>query len=291
MSSGFSWFVIIGTVLSLISFFLILFLNKSVSNPGDTTGHKYDGIEEYDNPLPAWWYWGFMFSILFGVVYLIYYPGLGNFPGVGGWTQIGELEQAQEIADQRYGPIFAQYRDVPIEELVETDAAMKMGRRIFATNCSVCHGTTGRGAFGFPNLTDDEWQWGHGADQLITTISGGRTAGMAPYKDILGQGGVKEVTEYVLHLAKRKDLDKALVDKGRTHFQTYCFACHGQDGKGQAVFGAPDLTNDIWLYGNSRDRISHVISNGRQGQMPAFQDKLGSDKVRILAAYVKSLSK
>ncbi|MEX2489597.1 MAG: cbb3-type cytochrome c oxidase N-terminal domain-containing protein, partial [Pseudomonadales bacterium] len=127
MSSGWSWFVIIGTIGSLLAFFLLLHLNRHVSEPGRTTGHSYDGIEEYDNPLPAWWYWWFVLTIIFAIGYLIYYPGLGNFPGISGWTQIGQLEEAQQVAEERYGPIFAQYGDVPISELQHDQDAMKMG--------------------------------------------------------------------------------------------------------------------------------------------------------------------
>lgn len=288
MSSGFSWFVIVGTLGSLLAFFLILHLNRSVSNPGHTTGHSYDGIEEYDNPLPAWWYWWFVLTILFGVGYLVYYPGLGNFPGIGNWTQEKQLEEAQKAAEERYGKIFEQFADVPIDELKENDDAMKMGRRMFINNCAVCHSAEGKGSFGFPNLTDEEWIWGSSAQSIETTIKNGRMGAMPPWQDILGDQGVKEVVEYVLRLSGR-DADTELAEKGKSRFMTNCVACHGPEGKGNPALGAPDLTNDIWLYGGSRLRIEHVVRNGRNGEMPAFNAKLGEDKVHILAAYVKSL--
>ncbi len=288
MSTGMSVFVIVGTLGSLLFYFLLLQMNRKVTRPGKTTGHVYDGIEEYDNPLPAWWYWGFILSIVFALAYLAYYPGLGNFKGLGGWTQIGQLEEEQKRADEKYGPIFAKYREIPVSELTGVPAAMKMGRRIFVNNCSVCHGATGTGAFGFPNLTDGEWMWGSTDEDIVTTISQGRTAAMLAWGDILGDSGVTEVAEYVEQMVGR-DVDGEIADKGKVHFQTYCVACHGPEGKGQKIFGAPDLTNDIWLYGNSRARIEHVIRNGRNGVMPSFRDKLGDDKVHILAAYVKSL--
>lgn len=290
MSTGFSLFVTIGTIGSMIGFFLLLYMNRKIENPGETTGHNYDGIEEFDNPLPAWWYWWFILTILFGAAYLIYYPGLGNFKGIGNWSQVGQLEADQAVADAKYGPIYAQYRDMSLDEVMADTAAMNMGRRIFASNCTVCHGAQGEGSFGFPNLTDAEWIWGNEDADFIQTLVGGRQAYMAPWGDTLGQAGVEEATEYVLQLAGREGVDAVLASKGKAHFDMFCMACHGPDGKGNKLFGAPNLTNDIWLYGNSRLRIAHVIKNGRQGVMPAFNDRLGEDKIHILAAYVKSLS-
>ena len=289
MSTGFSLLVIIGTIGSLIGFFLLLQLNTTIENPGKTTGHNYDGIEEIDNPLPAWWYWWFILTIVFGAGYLIYYPGLGNFAGIGNWTQVSQLEESQWKADQKYGPLYAKYRELSLDELGEDPAALNMGRRIFASNCTVCHGARGEGSFGFPNLTDSEWMWGSTDDDIRNTISHGRNAVMMPWGPVIGDEGVEEVTEYVLQLAGR-EVDEELAAKGQVHFSTFCVACHGPDARGQKIFGAPDLTNEIWLYGNSRARISHVIRHGRNGVMPAFEERLGADKVHILAGYVKSLS-
>lgn len=288
MSSAFSWFVIIGTFGSLLAFFLILYMNRSTTNPGKTTGHSYDGIEEYDNPMPAWWFWGFVISILFGIGYLLYYPGLGNFAGLGAWSQIGALENEQNDADERYGPLFAQYAAIPIDELSHDAAALRMGRRLFATNCSVCHGTAGTGSEGFPNLTDTEWLWGDSAEQIQATILNGRVAVMPAWEAALQEQGVQEVTEYVLQLSGR-EVNTELASAGKTRYDMFCVACHGPEGAGQAMLGAPALNNDIWLYGNSRLRIEDVIRNGRNGQMPAFAERLGEDKVHILSAYVKSL--
>ncbi|MEZ5527970.1 MAG: cytochrome-c oxidase, cbb3-type subunit III [Gammaproteobacteria bacterium] len=288
MSSAFSWFVILGTLGSLAGYFLLLYLNRTTKNPGRTTGHVYDGIEEYDNPLPAWWFWGFIISILFALGYLLYYPGLGNFTGFGAWSQVGELTDDQDAADERYGPIFAQYAAVPVDDLVNDPAAMRMGRRLFATNCSVCHGTAGTGSEGFPNLTDEEWLWGGDAEQIKATISNGRQASMPAWGPALQDQGVAEVAEYVMQLAGR-DVDASLANAGQARFNTFCVACHGPEGAGQPMMGAPALNNEIWLYGNSHLRIEDAIRNGRNGQMPAFAERLGADKVHILAAYVKSL--
>ncbi|MDT8429678.1 MAG: cytochrome-c oxidase, cbb3-type subunit III [Pseudomonadales bacterium] len=288
MSTAFNWYVILGTFGSLLFFFLVLYMNRSVNTPGKTTGHNYDGIEEYDNPMPAWWFWGFVISILFAIAYLIYYPGLGNFAGLGGWSQINELEADQQQADAEYGPLFAQYRTVPIEELALNTDAMRMGRRLFATNCAVCHGAAGTGSAGFPNLTDSEWLWGDSAEQIHTTISAGRNAMMPSWEAALQDEGIHEVAEYVLQLAGR-EVNAETAALGQARFSVFCAACHGPDGSGQAMLGAPALNNDIWLYGNSRLRIEDVIRHGRNGQMPAFNERLGADKVHILSAYVKSL--
>ncbi|MGK0472680.1 MAG: cytochrome c oxidase cbb3-type subunit 3 [Candidatus Azotimanducaceae bacterium] len=289
MSPIVSFFVIAGTILSLIAFFLILQLNRSVGNSGETTGHNYDGIEEYDNPLPSWWYWMFILSIVFAVGYLVYYPGLGNWPGIGGWTSTGEYEKDNAVTEATYGPIFAQYRDLTLDQVAAHPGANKMGRRLFANNCAICHGAAGQGSYGFPNLTDKEWLWGDSDEAITHTLTNGRQAGMPAWGAALGEAGVAEVSEYVLQLAGR-DVDETLAINGATHYQLYCVACHGVAGKGNTVFGAPDLTNEIWLYGNSRNRIQHIVRNGRNGKMPAFESKLGADRVHILAGYVRSLA-
>ena len=290
MSTLVSFFVIAGTVLSLIAFFLLLQLNRTSTNDSDkTTGHIYDGIEEYDNPLPAWWYWKFVLTIVFAIAYLIYYPGLGNWEGIGGWTSKSQYEEDRAIAEAKYAPAFAQYADLTLDEVAAHPDANKMGRRLFANNCAICHGASGQGSYGFPNLTDEEWLWGNSDEAITNTVMHGRRAAMPAWGPVLGESGVEEVSEYVMQLAGR-DVDEALAVKGEGHFNLYCIACHGEDGKGNTMFGAPNLTNEIWLYGNSKNRIQHIVRNGRNGQMPNFEAKLGKDRVHILAGYVRSLA-
>jgi cytochrome c oxidase cbb3-type subunit 3 len=289
MSNAISLFVIIGTLGSLLVFTLLLVLNRKVSNPGQTTGHEYDGIEEYDNPLPAWWFWGFLLSIVFALGYLIYYPGLGNFEGLSGWTSAKQLAQQQAEADERFGPVFAQYRAIPVEELATMPAAMRMGQRLFATSCAQCHGSAGSGAFGFPNLTDHEWQWGQSVEQVQATLQNGRMAMMPAWSAVLDAYGIRDVTEYVVRLSGR-EADAGQAATGQAQFNQFCAACHGMDGKGQPLMGAPDLTNDIWLYGGSREQITDVLRNGRNGRMPGFSDRLDEDRIHILNAYVRSLA-
>jgi cytochrome c oxidase cbb3-type subunit III len=289
MSTGFSLYVIIGTLGSLLFFTVLLLMNRNVNNPGQTTGHEFDGIEEYDNPLPAWWFWGFLLSIVFALGYLIYYPGLGNFKGLSGWTSAGQLAQQQAEAEERYGPVFAQYRAIPVDELATIPAAMRMGQRLFANNCAQCHGSAGTGAHGFPNLTDAEWQWGDSTEQIAHTLSNGRQAMMPAWSGVVNAIGIRNLTEYVMQLSGREAVaDQALA--GQQEYSRLCAACHGADGTGQAMLGAPDLTNNIWLYGGSREQITDVLRHGRNGQMPGFAGRLDENRLHILNAYVKSLS-
>lgn len=290
MSSLVAAFVIIGTLGSLLVFFLVLHLNRTTGLKNQTTGHSYDGIEEYDNPLPSWWYWKFVLTIIFALGYLAYYPGLGNWEGLSGWTSVGEYEQDQMAADAKYGPIYAQFRDLSLDEVAANPEANNMGRRIFANNCSVCHGADGKGSVGFPNLTDSDWLWGGSDEQITATLMNGRLAAMPPWLDVLGEQGVQEAAEYVLQISGAEGVNEELAKAGQTHYQTLCLACHGPEGKGNQLMGAPNLTDDVWLYGGDRDLIRHNLRYGLNGRMPAFAEKLGADKVHIVAGYVRSLS-
>lgn len=291
MSVAWNWFVIIGTLGSILFFYLVLHLNRrSNQRPGETTGHNYDGIEEYDNPLPGWWYWLFVLTIVYGLGYLIWYPGLGNFEGTASWTSIGQLEVQQRQSDEKYEPLFARFGEMPVEELYLDQTAVKMGQRLFANNCAVCHGSIAAGGFGFPNLTDEVWTWGGNPADIKQTILGGRKAAMPAWGTIIDEQGITDVTSYVLSLSAR-EADEDSIARGKTIFQQFCVACHGPEGTGMAVLGAPDLTNGVWLYGNSRSRIEFTIKNGRQGEMPAFREKLGESKVHIVAGYIYGLSR
>ena len=238
--------------------------------------------------MPAWWFWGFLLSILFALGYLIYYPGLGNFKGLSGWTSADQLAQQQADAEERYGPVFAQYRGIPVDELATIPAAMRMGQRLFANNCAQCHGSAGTGSYGFPNLTDAEWQWGSSPDLIAHTLNNGRQAMMPAWSDVVNAIGIRNLTEYVIQLSGREAVAEQAA-AGQQEYNRLCAACHGPDGKGQTMLGAPDLTNNIWLYGGSREQITDVLRNGRNGQMPGFAGRLDENRLHILNAYVKSL--
>lgn len=287
MTSGWHWFVIIGTGLSLAGCLWLLLSNRKTSDQA-TTGHEWDGIEELDSPLPMWWVWMFVLSIVFGLGYLAYYPGLGNFEGLGGWSSANEIERQEAQHQARFAPLYEELAAKSPDELAEDRLAMQVGRRLFINQCSTCHGVNAKGAFGFPDLTDEEWIWGDSYDHIKQTIEKGRLAQMPAWGTILGEEGVNQVTQYVLKVSGREH-DEALSADGAQKFSMYCVACHNADGKGNALLGAPDLTNDIWLYGGDVNRISYTIREGRQGNMPAQAELLSPEKIHILASYVRSL--
>ncbi|WP_191603262.1 cytochrome-c oxidase, cbb3-type subunit III [Marinomonas algicola] len=293
LSSFWSAWITILTLGSIFgSYWLLASVRKGQKNNSDTnvtTGHTYDGIEEYDNPLPKWWYWKFVILVLFALGYLALYPGLGNFKGLLGWTQINEYERDVARAEAEFGPMFAQFANTPIEELAQDDQAMRIGQRLFSNNCAVCHGSAATGSYGFPNLTDNDWLYGGEAENIKTTILNGRVAVMPAWGVTLGEKGVYQVTQYVMSLSDRSE-DAAAVTAGKEIFETNCTVCHGQDAKGNHLFGAPNLTDNIWLYGGSQERIMQTLRNGRNGKMPAWNEILGEDKVHIVSSYVYSLS-
>lgn len=293
MSAFLHWYVIVLTVLMLIgSWWLIRWTSKpgqTDAATGDTTGHSWDGLEEFNNPLPRWWLWLFYITLVFAVVYLALYPGLGNFKGMLGWTQESQYNDEVAKADTEFGPIFAKYAATDIPTLAHDAEAIKIGQRLFINYCAQCHGSDAGGALGFPNLRDGEWLYGSSPEAIQTTILYGRQGAMPAWGAALGDQGVEEVTAYVMSLSGR-EVDTNLATAGQARFQAMCIACHGADGKGNQLLGAPDLTNDIWLYGGSKGAISQSIRMGRSGKMPAHKDFLGEDKVHLLAAYVYSLS-
>lgn len=256
-----------------------------------TMGHSFDGIEEYDNPLPKWWFYLFIATCVFALGYLALYPGLGNFKGILGWTSANQWEAEVAKADARYGEIYAQFGDTPIPELAQNEDAMKIGQRLYANNCSVCHGTAARGQVGFPNLTDDDWLWGGEPEQIWHSIAKGRQGNM-PAKGVMPNmtsQQVDQVVNFVLSYSGReRDADAAKA--GEAVYQQACAACHGADGTGMTAMGAPNLTDNIWLYGSTYEWIRETVEHGRQNEMPAQEGRLTDDQIQILAAYVYSLS-
>tara|TARA_R110002110_G_scaffold406421_1_gene626369 strand:+ start:184270 stop:185151 length:882 start_codon:yes stop_codon:yes gene_type:complete len=292
MASVWSLWIIILTSITIVGLAWILLANrKGDSRTADqTTGHSHDGIEEYDNPLPAWWFYMFVLTIVWGIGYLIAYPGMGNFAGLLGWTQISQYENEVAAADDKYRAMRDRYLAMPVEEIAGDPAVRKMGMRMFANNCAQCHGADAKGSYGFPNLTDDDWIYGGDAETIKATLINGRMAAMPAWGSILQDQGIAETTQYVLQLNGR-EADEAMAAAGEKHFQTYCVACHGADGKGNKALGSPNLANGIWLYGGSQEQIAHTLRVGRNGVMPAFNDTLSEDKIHILTAYVYGLNK
>lgn len=287
---------IIGLTLICLGLVLwVLLANRKVAVTDEedpenrTTGHVYDGIEEFDNPLPRWWFNLFIITFVFAGVWLVLYPGLGSFPGILGWTSKGELARDQEKAKATYEKSYGVFRDMSVEELVHDDRAMKMGIRLFADNCAVCHGADGGGNYGFPNLTDKDWLYGGTPEIIKATLINGRNGNMPAWGGVLGEAKIADLTEHVLSLSGQEH-DTEAAAKGAVLFKQNCVACHGTDAKGMHSAGAPNLTDTTWLYDGTREGILQTLRNGRANQMPAQHDKLVSDKIHVLTAYVFSMS-
>ena len=289
MTSFWSGWIILLTVVQLGATLWVLLGNKKPPNEAiQTTGHSYDGLEELDTPLPTWWVLMFILTIVWSVGYLVLYPGMGSFKGLLNWTSTGQYEARVAKADQQYRTMRDRYLALPVEEIAYDPAVRRMGRRLFGNNCAQCHGKDAYGAHGFPNLADSNWQYGGTPEAIKATLIHGRQAAMPAWQAILGDAGIDEVTQYLLSLnARTADTDRA--QRGQQHFQIYCTACHGTDAQGNQLMGAPNLTNGIWLYGGTAEQIAHTLRNGRNGQMPAFGDRLTEDKIHILTAWVYGL--
>jgi len=294
LNSFWNWFVIIISVGSILACWWLLHWTKGVSDRSadddGSTGHVWDeDIRELNTPLPRWWLHLFNITIIFALVYLVIFPGLGNFAGITGWTQISQYDAEVARATEAQESVFGRFREMNPEELMADSEAMEISGRLFGNNCAMCHGSDGRGAKSFPNLTDGDWLWGGSYDQLLTSITKGRIGAMPPLGAALGEEGTREVVAYVQQLSGQK-ADPDLAAAGQSRFQTVCMACHGMDGTGNQALGAPNLTDDIWLYGSSPADIEATINNGRNGNMPAHENLLNEDRRRLLAAYVMSLS-
>lgn len=291
MTSFWSYWVIILTTVTIVLICWVLFANRKTSQAENekTTGHVYDGIEEYDNPLPAWWFYMFVITIVWGIGYLIVYPGMGNFPGLLGWTQIGQHDAAVEAADNKFREMRDRYLALPIEDIAVDPVVRKMGQRMFGNNCAQCHGADAKGRYGFPNLTDNDWIFGGTPAQIKVSITEGRQAAMPAWGSVIGDQGVTDVTAYVKSL-NGKEANADQVSDGGKVYQTYCVACHGASAEGNPALGAPNLSNGIWLYGGTDSQLSHSIRAGRNGVMPAHKNLLSEDKIHILTAYVYGLN-
>ncbi len=284
-------FILTAVCLGLVLWVLLANRKVAVKDNEDpenkTTGHVYDGIEEYDNPLPRWWFLLFIYSVVFAIVYLIWYPGV--WKGIGGWTSANELSAHQEQAQEQYAKSYDVYSAMPIEELVHENGAIKMGIRLFANNCAVCHGADGGGTFGIPNLTDSDWLYGGSPEAIKKTLLDGRAGNMPAWGSILGEEKIAHIAEYVLKISGQDHVAE-LAANGKGLFEQNCVACHGAGGQGIHAMGAPNLTDSIWLYDGSREGILHALRSGLANEMPAQKELLREDKIHLLAAYVYSLS-
>jgi cytochrome c oxidase cbb3-type subunit 3 len=298
MSSGWSIYIIALVVLNIVGCVWLLWWT-SRRRPGDPkpedTSHVWDGnITEYNKPLPRWWIVGFYLTIAFSIGYLVWYPGLGNFRGISGWTSTGEHDEERARQDAVLAGTFQPYEGRPISELAGDPRAIQLGRSIFANTCATCHGSSAQGAPGYPDLTDDIWHWGGSPERVLETVLDGREGVMPQWGTVLtgmgGENAVLAVATYVRSLSQDVPENDYFAAQGKSLYEGVCVACHGVDGKGNQDLGAPDLTDDYSLYGNSVETIMETIREGRHGVMPAHRELLGETRSRLVAAYVWSLS-
>jgi cytochrome c oxidase cbb3-type subunit III len=295
MTLGQSLFIIILTVANIAGCVWLLWWTRRTPGEGSTTehttGHVWDeDITELNNPLPRWWLWLFIITVVFGVVYVVLYPGLGTWRGTLGWTSHAEHAADAKLNAARIEQTLAPYAARSVGDLTADPAALNIGRNLFLNNCATCHGSDGGGAPGFPNLTDKDWLWGGDPDTVLATVSNGRVGVMPPWGEALGSSGVENVLAYVMSLSGRR-LEAGDARAGQQKFAELCSACHGPDGKGNAAMGAPNLTDSTWLHGGSLGAVRDTIAKGRTGTMPPHVARLGETRVKLLSAYVLSLGR
>ena len=291
-SSGWSVFVAVVTVVSMLFCLVLLAIaaRRKVMSDDNTTGHAWDGdLTELNNPLPRWWMWLFIGTVVFSFAYLLLYPGAGSRAGTLGWTSAGQYAAEQKAAREAMAPVYAHYANAPAEALLKDPAAMGIGERLFLNNCAACHGSDGRGSRGFPNLTDDDWLYGGDAATIEATIAGGRVGQMPSMASVGGAREQRELAHYVMSLSGSPH-DSIAAAGGRKLFNQ-CAACHGVRGKGNPALGAPNLSDAVWLHGWGEKAIMTTIANGRTNVMPAHKDRLTPEQIHVLAAYVTSLSR
>ena len=291
-NSGWSIFVAATTIIGLVACLILLIVasRRRVMADDNTTGHVWDeDLREMNNPLPRWWMYLFVITVVFAAIYLALYPGLGKFPGVLDWSSAGQYKTEQQRAQENMAQIFAKFKGKSAEELAKDSVAMGIGERLFGNNCAQCHGSDARGSKGFPNLTDGDWLYGGSLETLTETITKGRMGVMPPMAAAVGTAeDVKNVANYVLSLSGGA-YNAAAAQLGKPKF-VVCAACHGPEGKGNQALGAPNLTDKIWLHGWGEAAIVSMINTGKTNVMPAFSERLNAEQIHVLAAYVWSLS-
>ena len=293
------WYVAAISLVSVLACGLLLYLaGKATVVPhagkadDNTTGHVWDGnLREYNNPLPRWWLWLFILTIVFALVYLVVFPGLGSFKGLANWST--EAEHQQDVTQLRaqVAPLYAAFAAQSVDDLAKDKRALAVGERLFMNNCSQCHGSDGGGSKGFPNLTNANAAWlgERGAAHIVQTVTNGRTGLMPPMGAAIGgDPEISDVANYVLSLSGSPH-NEIKAFGGKAKFAA-CAACHGLDGKGNKALAAPNLTDNYWLHGWGEAAIVSAIKNGKNNVMPAQSPKLSAEQIHVVAAYVLSLS-
>uniref|UniRef100_UPI00333FD5E9 cytochrome-c oxidase, cbb3-type subunit III n=1 Tax=Castellaniella defragrans TaxID=75697 RepID=UPI00333FD5E9 len=252
----------------------------------EDTGHVWDGdLRELNHPVPRWWTVMYLGLCAFALGYLALYPGLGTYKGTLGFTAGKQVRQEQEALNARIQPIYARFTAMSIPEIAHDEGAREIGQRLFLNNCAQCHGSDAKGGLSFPNLTDKDWLWGGEPERILETITQGRHGIMPSWKASIKPDEASAIAQYVRSLSGLA-YDPLRAVPGKRGFETYCVACHGADGKGNTLVGAPNLTDDVWLYGSSEATIVETILEGRDNQMPAQENILTPDQIKLLAAWV-----
>ncbi|MBK7001104.1 MAG: cytochrome-c oxidase, cbb3-type subunit III [Rhodoferax sp.] len=293
ISDFWSFYVAGITLASILACVLLLWFSgkaKAMTASDNTTGHVWDGdLREMNNPLPRWWVWMFIITIVFALAYLALYPGLGAYNGKLGWTERGQYDAEIKKGNDEIAPLYARFSSMKPEDVARDPQAHAIGERLFQNNCSQCHGSDARGSKGFPNLTDNDWLYGGAPETIKETITKGRIGNMPPMAAAVGSADdVKNVANYVLSLSKSPH-DAARAELGKAKFMV-CAACHGVDGKGNQALGAPNLTDNIWLHGSGENAIIAMVNGGKTNPMPAQAERLTEGQIQVLASYVWGLS-
>lgn len=273
----------------------------------ETVGHEWDGIEELNTPLPRWWLWTFYATIAWAIAYTVLFPAWPMVSrataGVLGWSSHGQLEQQLAAEQANRAPIVRAIAATPVEQLPADpqllQAAVEGGRAAFRQNCVQCHGSGAAGSKGYPNLNDDDWLWGGDLKTIEYTITHGvrnpnheqtRMSQMPAFgrDGMLQPKQIDDLVAYVRTVSHQRRANAA-AQRGAALFAQNCAACHGADAKGNRQFGAPNLTDAIWLYGGDEETIRQTISNARYGVMPRWGEKLSPATIKMLATYVHSL--
>ena len=307
-----SIFIAAVTILHILGYIGLVYWTTHIKAGGDAKegeviDHTWDGdLKEMNNPMPGWWLSLFYLMIAFAIAYLFLYPGV--YKGSKGWTQLTQYQQESRRVDARSAEYFRHYAGKSVEDLAKDTDALAIGRRIFLQNCAVCHATDAGGTPGsYPNLTDKDWIWGGTPENIINTITNGHTGAMPAGGALISvtpgqapsaedQQKLEDVSNYILALGGYEH-DQALAEKGKELYSTSCVACHGPDGKGNPVIGGINLADQTWLYAEDSEDpaalktfIQNQIQHPRNNVMPAWKDILGEAKIKVVAAYVYSLS-
>lgn len=244
----------------------------------------WDGdLREGNNLPPLWWFWMLLASLVFSLIYLMLFPGLGSYEGMLNWSQGSRLEESYDQFNNDYDSFRTDVAARDVSDIQNEPELMSIAARVFDRECATCHGEEGRGQAGmFPNLQDVDWQWGGSAQDIETTIRAGRNANMLSWSAILDESAIRRVSEYVLTLSDAPGADAP----GRASYEQYCAACHGVEGQGTPALGAPRLSDNIWLYGGSLAEVEKTLRDGRQGHMPGFAGRLDDMQIKLLVAYL-----